>query len=339
MRLSESITKKILIPAVGGVLYRFKGKTRRDVFFFEDITAEYVKVCQDSGYSNHLRKIGYEWMSRVIQQRIPNQLKNLPKITFINFVMGPIWANLGLMDSIYATKHGEIIKIETKGEGVTRIIGKNELSIGLYIGILNTLYKRKIECIEKYQSKEYCRYKFKITNKKFTINSKKIEEYDKLNELLKISGLSLGQALNEGIFQLKRNNRIYFREKPVGPIENTVFHLFGIYNLLFDRVPQISYNFFNEILGKEVSTEKKLVLLKTLLQAMGWGITTFTIKSDTEISMEIRNPPYGLQPEKDNWNFLINVILGYLWTINKKFKIDSIEEEYKRLVVDYRTTR
>jgi len=42
----------------------------------------------------------------------------------------------------------------------------------------------------------------------------------------------------------------------------------------------------------------------------------------------------GLQDTKDNWDFFANVILGYLWTINK-FKITSIKESHKRLQIGY----
>lgn len=339
MRLSELIGRNILESTIGSVVLKFKGKPRRWTLFFEDILAEYVDLCDKSGDGRLLREIGEKWSSVVIEQKIPNPLKKLPKIAFINLILRPIWISNGLMDDIYATRKGNLVTIETKSEGLTRITGKNELATGLYLGALNVLFNSHMKLKYQNQSKQSCKYVFEITRKPFEIKSKDIETYNELNKIPKIKGKTLKDLLKEGILKLSENNRIYFRGKPIGPIENTVFHLIGHYNILINKVPQISFHYFDGLIDKDTSIERKLILLKTLLQAMGWGNVTFIIKSEIEISIEIRNPPYGLQPEKDNWNFLINVILGYLWNINKKFKIDSIEEEYKSLVGNYRITR
>ena len=67
---------------------------------------------------------------------------------------------------------------------------------------------------------------------------------------------------------------------------------------------------------------------------MGWGILTI-IKKEKEIIIEIKNPPYGIQKESDNWDFIINVILGYLWVIDKKFRIIEIKCFFKKLIIKY----
>ena len=67
---------------------------------------------------------------------------------------------------------------------------------------------------------------------------------------------------------------------------------------------------------------------------MGWGILTI-IKKEKEIIIEIKNPPYGIQKESDNCDFIINVILGYLWVIDKKFRIIEIKCFFKKLIIKY----
>jgi hypothetical protein len=338
MRLSESIVRRIFSPRVGGISYRFGGKSRRHTLFFEDLFAEYVKRCQDAGFRDELREIGRTWMGSVVAKRIPLVAKKLSPIGFMNIIIAKNLVNLGLMDYLRASKKDNTVSVKTRNEAVTRIIGRNEISVGIYSGILGVLFERWMEPINVYQSKEECRYAFKILEKRFAPPSKDPKKYEKLNELPRIGGVSLKKALKERIFILKEKNRIYFKSKPVGPIENTVFHLFGVYNLLFDEIPVISFNYFKTLIDENMPVEKKLIMLKTLLQAMGWGIVTFAVKPH-RIVMEIRNPPYGLQAEKDNWGFLINVILGYLWTVNEKFRVNSVREDYKRITVDYTATQ
>lgn len=336
MRLSELISRNIVEPTIGSIIGKFKGRPRRYTLFFEDILAEYIELCDESGKGELLREIGEKWSSPVVEQRIPNPLKKLPKVAFINLILRPIWVSNGVMDDIRATQKGNLITIETKNEGLTRITGKNELATGLYQGALSALFNVRVKLKNQNQSKQSCKYVFEITKEPFEIKSKDLGTYNKLNESPKIPGKTLKDLLREGILKLSKDNRIYFRGRAIGPIENTVFHLIGDYNLLIDKVPQISFDYFDELIDKNASVEKKLILIKNLLQAMGWGNIKFIIKTETKISTEIRNPPYGIQSEKDNWNFLINVILGYLWTIDKKFKIASVQDGIKGTLINYR---
>ncbi len=75
-------------------------------------------------------------------------------------------------------------------------------------------------------------------------------------------------------------------------------------------------------------------MIKSVLQMMGWGTINIIIEKK-KIVFHINNLPYGLQLEKDNWNFLIRVILGYLWLLDKKFKIMNVKTCYKKLIVNY----
>jgi hypothetical protein len=207
--------------------------------------------------------------------------------------------------------------------------------IGFFNGCLNAYFGLRTDCINAVQNKNSCEYVFRIRYKPIKIKARKKVVYDKLNYLQEIKGFTLQDALKSGIFQLRQSNRIYFRGRPILNIENTLFHIISNYNLLLDQVPHISHNFFKKIIKKTSADERKIILLKTLMQVLGWGIVKIVIKNRREIIMEIRNPPYGLQIEKDNWKFLCNVILGYLWLIDKKFKIKNIILAHKKLDVTF----
>ena len=335
MRFAELISRNIVEPTIGSVVGKFKGRPRRYTLFFEDILAEYDDLCNKSGNGELLREIGEKWTSVVIEQKIPNTLKRLPKIAFINLILRPLWVSNGVLEDIRATQKGDLITIETKNEGVTRITGRCEVTVGMYMGALEVLFESQFEPVNIYQSKNHCKYVYKILPKPFSIKTKTLREYDKLNKQVGASGTSMSGLLKSKTFQLKENNRIFFRDKGIVPIDNTLFHLIGHYNLNVDKVKHISYDYFKEVIDKDSPTEKKLLLLKTLLQAMGWGIFTIKIKNSDEILINIKNPPYGSQLEKDNWEFLIMIILGYLWTIDRGFKIKKIKEGYKELLITF----
>ena len=337
MRMSESLQKNVLEVGVGILLNKFKGKSRRDTFFFEDILAEYVFDCQSKGYNQEMRCVGQEWMSRVIQELIPNTITKLPPDLFFNLIMRKIWINLGLMDDLNVVSKNNLFEFEIKNEGLTRLVGKNELAVGLYMGVLNALFERQVECKSVSQTRELCKYSFLILKEPFEIKSKTKEDYLKLNHISPINGFTLKDALREGIFQLN-SNRVCFRGKDIGPIENTVFHIIGHRGILLENVSTISRNYFKQIIEKDASYEKKLVLLKTLLQVMGWGIVNITIEDKDKITIDIKSPPYGLLVEEDNWDFLIQTILGYLQNINPNFRLSSVQQEYEKISTSFSLT-
>jgi len=67
---------------------------------------------------------------------------------------------------------------------------------------------------------------------------------------------------------------------------------------------------------------------------MGWGSINIMIEDDRYV-FKIENPPYGLQLEADNWSFLSEMILGYLWLIDNNFRLSEQRGCYKRLDIVY----
>ncbi|MBI4176292.1 MAG: hypothetical protein HY518_03740, partial [Candidatus Aenigmarchaeota archaeon] len=117
-------------------------------------------------------------------------------------------------------------------------------------------------------------------------------------------------------------------------LENTIFHIFGSRKLPANIIAEISYRHFSGMTGPGGGEEKKLILLKTLLQSTGWGDVR-AIKHADGIAIRIRNPPYGLQAGGDNRNFLAGVILGYLWMLDKDYRLDFVKEKPSVLAVGY----
>ncbi len=210
--------------------------------------------------------------------------------------------------------------------------------VGLYTGILNAVYKSEITSVDVSQSERSCRYVFKIEDTPFYVRGKKKSRYDQLNSLPVSDKSTLKNALRSHVFQLKKNNQIYFRDKLVTPIENTVFHLIGIQAILSDRIPHIAYSCFKDVVMKDSLDEEKLNLLKTLLQSMGWGVVKIMVKTHREIIIQLKHIPHGFQLEDDNWDFLIKSVLGYLWLLDKDFKVNKVNESYKTLSILYSTS-
>jgi hypothetical protein len=334
LRLSESISKNILDISVSGILNKFKMKKRRLVFFFEDIVAEYVNECEKNGLSEELSNIGIEWMDTSLNQ-ILGIFKKTP-IVFFNNALCKVWINLGLVEGMKMSKDKDVISIETRGEALTRVVGKNSLMLGTFLGITDSLFDRKAEILEVKQTKEACVYRFRLTSSIFEhFISKPKATYDKLNVQSMSSGINLKNALISGLLKADKNNRIFFRKKFILSGESTLCHLIGNKKLLIDRVPSISHEYFKGLV-LESADHEKLILIKSLLQSMGWGMISFRSCEKT-INMEILNPPYGMQHEKDNWIFLINTVLGYLWLIDKAFYVEGVEESYKKLYVTFTT--
>jgi len=334
MRFSTSLSRNIMETPVGGLIYKFKLKRRRHTLFFEDILSLYVDKCKRAGYGGEVEKIDQEWGYLILKQLPPSTVKKLPHSLVLNMIMKKIWINLGLMDDFHFSREGDIIKIKTKNEGVTRVIGSNRGMVGFYMGVLNALFNCQINCIKAAQTKKACDYTFKLENEPFSIQGKTKGEYDKLNRLPVVKGYMLKDMFEKGIFSLKDDNKILFRGRLLCPVENTIFHIIGNQGILLEEIPNISYSYFKEVIEQESTNEKKLTLLKTLLQAMGWGAITI-VAGENKISVEIRSPPHGLQLEKDNWTFLVNTILGYLWLLNDGFNVRKIEEGHKKLSIIY----
>lgn len=317
----------------GVILNYFKIKKRRDTLYFGEIPAKYILLCEKKGFGSELREIGQKWMYLYFSTLIPETFKKIPPEDLLNEIIKRIWINMGVMGDYSIKREGNTLTIETKDEGMTELIGKNSFLLGFHEGVINALYGKEVEIIDARQTKSKCRYRFRLLDKKFVIKGKGKKEYDKLNHIPDVKGLTLNEMLKRKIFRLK-GHELYFRGKKLYSIENTIMHLFGNRGLILESVPKISYEFFKGILDRKSTEEDKLRLLKNILQAMGWGFLSMT-KGENSLKMKIENPPYGLQPEKENWGFLVKMIEGYLKNIDKKYKVDRVNEGYKLLTIDF----
>jgi hypothetical protein len=336
MRLSESIRRKVLEISAGWIVNKFKIRKRRDTLFFEDIIAEYFRRCEAAGFGNEMEELGREWMALYFTKLLPDSLKKAPPDVLLNSIISRIWSNLGLMDNFFMAFEGDMVRIKTINEGVTRIVGTNRGMVGFHKGIINALFGRAVETVEFNQKKENCAYAFRLLEGEFGIEGKDKEMYNKLNQFPEdIRGFNLKDAVENGVFVLKAGNRIYFKEKLICPVENTISHLIGNKGVMLDSVAHISERYFSGILKEKESKESRLTLLRLLLESMGWGLVRIMVDKKERITVIIKNPPYGLQSRGDNWNFLSNTILGYLRTIDKRYIIKSTKKADRKLTVTY----
>jgi hypothetical protein len=335
MRLSTSLSSKIIDSIVGGIVSNLLINRRRNTLFFEDILAEYVRKCEKEGYSQQIGDIGTKWGALIIKQLVPPLIKKRPFFA-VNTIMKEIWTSYGILDDLFIEKNGQILILKSKNEGITRLIGSNNLIIGAFRGVLNILFNSDLETINVNQNKQLSEYDFRICEKPFDITGKDRSEYLALNNIPKrVKGYDIKSTLRTGIFSIK-NNKIYFRGRTLPILEPTLLHLISQHNILLDEVPLVSYNYFREIICEDSTSLEKLVLLKNLFQAMGLGLMNVAVQ-DKRLLIKIEYPPFGLQLEKDNWRMLLNVILGYSWLISRDYRIKEIKEGYKKLTIHIST--
>lgn len=335
MPLSFSLSGKVIDSIVGGIVSNLLIKKRRNTLFFEDIMAEYIKKCEKRGYSSQIENMGVKWGALIVKQLVPPFMKKKPSFT-VNRIMKEVWTSYGILDDLHLEKHDKIITLTTRNEGVTRVIGPNKLIPGAYRGVLNILFNSDLDVIDAYQKKELCEYRYKITDRPFNIYGRDRTEYLSLNAIpKKAKGYDIKNSIRTGIFTIK-GNKIYFREKLLPIFEPTIFHIIGNTNLCLNELPPIAHKYFLKMIHRDSSSFEKLNLLKNLFQAMGLGIMNIVITTEG-IIIEINYPPYGLQSERDNWNVISNVILGYVWMINMDFRILKTHE-YNRKISIHITT-
>jgi len=334
MKLSHSIHKGIMETAVGSLVNKFKIKRRRDTLFFDSIVLDYFKLCEKQKYEKEMTELVKTWMIMYGSSLIPSTLKKINPLFFFNRIFKWVWINLGYMTNITLTKKGKKLIIKTIDEQHVNKIGINSLSIGGYQGFLSILFKKDVKYINSKKEGKEVEYIYELTDKEVEIKEHSRKYYLEKNKVLKIKGFTLKDALKMKIFQLK-NNTFYFRGKKISPLENTLFHLIANKGILLNEINKISYKYFKEI-KIESDTKGKLNLLKTLLQIMGWGVITIKMKTQKEIIIQIKYPPHGFQIEKDNWEFLIRTIQGYLQTINKKFEIEQEKYSDNILTITYK---
>lgn len=327
MRLSESLRKNIMHTAPGGIINRFKILSRRDVLFFDDIFIPYIGMCEKSDNGESVKEVGREWMNLYFSILLPSELRKIPPATFFNLFMRKVWSNLGLLDDLKARAEGDCIRLMTKNEKITLTIGKNSFLPSLYMGALDVLCGSKVELGSSLQTKKkggWNLYSFRITKEPAVFYGKTKHVYNRINRFGDGRGFTLKDAVKSDILQIKGDNRIYFREKQLSAVENTLFHLLGKRNLLMDGLAKLSFNLFKNTIKGDSSVEQKLNLLKTLLLSMGWGQSKIALDKKT-ITISMLYPPIGLQSGEDDWRFLAHSVLGYMLLINRDSRISSMD--------------
>jgi hypothetical protein len=332
MKLSESLRRNIMEVRTGGILNKFKVKKRRDVLFFESVLAEYIKACEDAGYNKEIMEIGMEWM-RLMREIVPGVFRKAP-LFFMNNILKHVWVNIGLLDHLRMSREGDLIMVRTRNESITRLIGKNSFLPGLYMGISNVLFNSELDVVETMQAGGINNYTFKIRNVVPVFSAGRKAADNKLDYFPAEQGFTLKNAIQNRVFQLK-GNRIYFRGTFLCPMESTLFHLIGNRKIMLEKFTVLSHGYFSKIAEKNAPAEKRMVLLKTLLQTMGWGNIKIIMRNRKDITLKIINPPTGVQQEKDNWEVFARVILGYVRLLNKSFRISDMSYSHKKLEITY----
>jgi len=332
MRIAGFLRKGVLKTTVGGILNNINIRSRRDTLFFEEIGAGYVEQCEKAGYAREMEAIGEKWMALYFKYLLPAGFRSMPPKFFLNVIVKKIWVSVGMMAYFHMSENDGLFEINTVNEGLTRCVGRNSLMTGFYKGILSSLFGTGFRTADVSQSRERCRYLFERTGEPFAVVGKSKPVYDRLNRI-EGEGFTLNDALRSRLLEMK-GNMICFRGKSIFPIENTLFHLIGAKGIMMERITAISSAFFKDIIDMESPEVKKALLLKTLLQVMGWGMTSMAFRGDN-VYVSIRHPAYGMQLEKDNWDFLAHTILGYLRLHNEKFDIVKTEEGRMKLKIVY----
>jgi hypothetical protein len=332
MRLSESLRKNIMQTSPDGIINMFKISKRRDVLFFEEILAKYIKMCEDAGYRPQMKQIAKEWAFLYVKNFLPEFMEKIPKSVLLNSVMKKVLMNIGLLSDLKANiKNGEIT-LSAYEEAMTRCIGENEFCIGLWEGVLSGLYRRDAEALSAGQSGEKSVYALSLKYTPFDIESKGKGRYTSMNRTFGENG-ELKRYLRMRIIVLE-NNRMYFRGKSVVLGENTLFHLFGQKKILIGRVAGISHSCFRDIIDPGSSPDSKIALLKNILQVFGWGEIKIMYGANG-ITVKIANPPYGMQKGEDNWIFLANAVLGYIFLVDKRYRISGVKTFRWGLEISY----
>jgi hypothetical protein len=267
---------------------------------------------------------------------IPAAIKALPLDFVFNQIFRKIWLNLGA-GNMRLSIDGNNIHITAEKEILTRCAGRNRAMVGFNIGVISAVTGQCVKVKKVVMSKNKTDYFFELERRAVHLpQSRSLAEYNSLNKLTPVKGFTLKDALEKKVFTL-RGNEIFFRGKRISIIENSFFGLLGKEKILLERVPLISHDYFKALVIEETSKEAKLILLKTLLQTMGWGIIDLILKEDG-ITLIIRNPPHSFSLH-DNWDFLMRVVLGYLWLIDKRFRLSNSRYESNRLIVEFTSSK
>ena len=331
MRLSESLRKNVMRSGGGGIINRFKILSRRNVLFFEDMLAGYIKACEDAGHGPRMREVAKEWGFLYVNF-LPEFMESLPKSVLLNSVISKVLVNIGLLDDLKADVAKGKVTLSIRSEAITRCIGRNVFCAGLWEGVIAGLFGRDSHVISAVQAREKSVYSFSLGSAPFRIGSKGKSQYLDMNRIAEEPG-ELKRYLKMRIIVLK-GNRMYFRGKSVVLGENTLFHLLGRKNILMARVAEISCSCFRDVVDPDSSTDSKMVMLKNMLRVFGWGEIRIRYGRG-RIAVEIAGPPCGIQKGPDDWSFFANAILGYLFLVDSRYRISGIRKSGRLLELSY----
>ncbi len=340
MRLSHSLHRGILEATVGALfnqLMMASVRRRRNTLFFEGIVAEYIRVCEQSGYADRMFSIGHKWFSMIFSRLFSNRIWHMGQMLVLDNVIRPLWISLGALDDMEVELHGREISVVTYNDSIIRLIGPNQFYVGMVVGGLSLLFGKKAKCIKALQTKAKSSYRLVLLDEPPTqYPSIPLDAYNEKNRFTPEPGFNLQMALKQRMFVLD-GNHIKFRGRGIWHVENTIFHLLSSEKILLDKVPRISYNYFREVIQKGAGSKEKLRILKTLLQVMGWGKFSFEMQGKS-IIVKATNLPVGFQKGKSDWSFLFRVIEGYSWLINRGYRLASLEQAHNSAIARYSLT-
>ena len=196
MRLSESLRKGIMETRAGRIISKFKAYKRRYVLFFEDILAEYIKECEENGHEKEIREISRKWANLVSTLIVVPVLRKLPlTLTLVMKISKRVWISIGALDDLKISRKGDVITMKTYNEHITRVIGENRYTEGVFEGMISVLSKYETRCTSKSQTPDFCTYTFEIGKKPLKkIESKEKTFYDRLNHSETIEGVDFKDA-------------------------------------------------------------------------------------------------------------------------------------------------
>lgn len=329
MRLSESLRKNVFETTAGGITNKFRIKKRRTTLFFEDILALYIRLCESGGHPDEMFDAGKEWGALGTTKL--GKLRMFHSITLLNKVMNSVWNNIGLIDDFSVVKKGRLVTVRTRNEFITRVIGPSRFMEGFFAGCALSFLGREVRMAGSKASGGNATYVYEVLDGKSRVEGKDKETYNRMNSLPQSPGLTLKKSIEARVFSI-RGNMIYFRGKSVIPVENTIFHILGARGILMDRVADISSAFFSGVLKEDATAEGRLLLLKNLMQTMGWCRMRI-VRSGSAMRIEIDNLPVGLQKSKDNWAFLAFLIIGYIRAADKNLSMRSVAEGDRKMTM------
>lgn len=310
---------------------RFGFVPRRDILFLEDIFIEFIRRCEMNGYGKEVADIAKKWTALCFSQFVPPNLRFFPRIIFRT--ASNMWQRYGFVSNMQIKQLEENrFLITTSRDVLTAKIGTNDCVPAAYAGMLTGVLLKEIRCTHIKLLDEKIFYEYAAKNKIPHIKSKSPDQYNKLNFSKSITGSVLDSMLSTGYLK-RKEGQIFYQGMRVVPLENTIEHLLSGSSLPAQEMTSTTYDYLNQKVSIN-SIPTLMRFLKNSLEAAGVGRVTIISNDKNKITLEISNPPYGLQAEPDNWDFFGRVALGTAWLVNKKLELQRTELKNGRLVIE-----